>query len=79
MSWTQTRTLLNSMIFDLGYREVARRTMLNAATIYRLANGDCQPQPRTQRDVEAIIELWLDDSFSRMQHAIASGEDDSQR
>ncbi len=74
VTWGALKPLFESMLFNLGYQEVARRTKLNAATVYRLANGDQQPQPRTLRDVEAAVRVWLEDGFSRLQQSMAEGD-----
>jgi len=74
MRWPALRPLFQSMLFELGYREVMRRTELSADTVYTLANDAHRTHPhrRTLRDVELAVREWRPEAFSDSERGRAS-------
>lgn len=59
MNWSHVRPLFEQMFFDLGPKEVSRRTMIGVGTLYALLNGQTKlPRARTIRDLIRAIEEW---------------------
>lgn len=56
--WATLRPRFERMVFRAGYHEIHRLTLLSVSTIYRLANGEADPRPRTMRDIAAAVDAW---------------------
>jgi predicted transcriptional regulator len=68
LPWSRLKPLFDAMFFDLGPREIERRTGLGMRTLYCLLEGKTkEPRARTLRDLQSAILEWRPESCE-MEH-----------